>query len=493
MRRWLLITKERDYSSKNESNWVDLDNQSEVHYIIDHRINEGDKILIYRSGQWTNISHIFDVKKCTYINTNEYKIHLNNKKTIPNSISLIELKNEGIIRKNKIFVKRINKLPLCCWSDIIGFIQSKNPNFLDPPKMSSFKGPYRGGCSIDYKKKFFETLKIIRGYDWNFNEEETKYRVILPLLESIGFDSSNINQIYPEDTINERRADYILTDYENNQMCLEAKSPLMELDNKTCKQIRWYCASKNSNLGILTNGIIWRFYKFHLRDADLGAIKRMEIMDEINLKNDKKNAIFNKFIEYLWAGKISEEKFEISENSTKSIIKQTKHVNNLNESSVKQVVVIPLIKSLGWDVYSEKELNFNPETTIHIKYDNKWKTIKIRPDYVLKNKWNTSLKESKDNKKFDTDYSSRLPTMRRICIEAKTMGIKNLNNQANYVKGFCEKKNYDLGILTDGHRWEFFIYKNRKFYDDICLDIKNDPEEKCLDYFQKYLSKDSKN
>lgn len=124
MRRWLLITKEKDYRHfREESDWIDLHKKNEVHYYINRRIDPGDKVLVYQSGQWTMISYIFDVKYCVKESKGDYKIYLHQKREIPNGIKLSELKSEGIIKENKKFQKRIYKVPLCCWSDIVGFIK----------------------------------------------------------------------------------------------------------------------------------------------------------------------------------------------------------------------------------------------------------------------------------------------------------------------------------------------------------------------------------
>ena len=58
MRRWLLVTKEKDFYLE-DSNWEDLDKKEELHYTVDRKIYPGDKVLIYRSGQWTTFFTYF--------------------------------------------------------------------------------------------------------------------------------------------------------------------------------------------------------------------------------------------------------------------------------------------------------------------------------------------------------------------------------------------------------------------------------------------------
>lgn len=204
----------------------------------------------------------------------------------------------------------------------------------------------------------------------DFNEEETKYRIILPLLKYMAFDIMDSNKVYPEDSISERYADYTLTDYNSNNLLIEAKKPSVDLDGEPEKQIRWYCASKNINQGILTNGVKWRFYDFNFHDQHLGAIKKMKYK-ELDILKDDPNHILNYFIDIFWNGKKSDRNFFNNNKTTLEIIREIKEADDLNESEVKQTIIIPLLKNLGWSISRNNEFKFNPETKIKIRKDNK--------------------------------------------------------------------------------------------------------------------------
>ena len=109
----------------------------------------------------------------------------------------------------------------------------------------------------------------------------------------MGFDIYNPQIVYPEYLISERFADYTLTDYNSNNILLEAKKPSVDLNREPEKQIRWYCASQNINQGILTNGVKWRFYNFEFYEAELGAIKsvRCKRLDILKTKKKKYSRI----------------------------------------------------------------------------------------------------------------------------------------------------------------------------------------------------------
>jgi len=463
MRRWLLVTKEEDYESENDSDWRDLDDADEIHYIINRNIHKGDKVIVYRSGQWTRFSHIFEVKECFHQAKGEYIIQLYQKKEIPEGIELAELKKEGIIKGSRKFRRRIYKVPLCCWSDIVGFIKEKHPEIFLPHDETIFEGPDERGYPIILKKELINTIKNIRKLDkCPPNEEATKYRIILPILKAMGFNIYDPRLVKPEYLISERFADYTLTDYNFNNILLEAKQPSVELDGEPHKQLRWYCASQNINQGILTNGIKWRFYNFYFHESELGAIEDMKYK-EVDLLKDKKEDIFNHLLSFLWNKKTSDYNPQKHEKDLDNVFIDMQSANQLNESEVKQSLVIPLLESLGWDTSDETEFIFNPHTKIKIKKNKKLVKKNIRPDYALK----------RDKK---------------ICVEAKATGIKDLEDHVGHVKAFCEKKKFDIGVATDGRLWDFVIFKNNEYYDEKEIDIKKDPEEKCIKYFQKYLS-----
>lgn len=46
MRRWLLVTKEKDYYDDKISDWETLEDEPELNFYVDQRIGKGDKVLI---------------------------------------------------------------------------------------------------------------------------------------------------------------------------------------------------------------------------------------------------------------------------------------------------------------------------------------------------------------------------------------------------------------------------------------------------------------
>ena len=159
--------------------------------------------------------------------------------------------------------------------------------------------------------------------------------------------------------------DYTLTDHNSNNILLEAKQPSVDLDGDPHKQLRWFCASQNINQGILTNGIKWRFYTFYFYESELGAIEDIEY-NEVDILKDKKDLIFNVFSAFYGIIKVLITHQKIYKNLS-HVVKQMKISNQLNESEVKQILVMPLLESLGWDTSDEKEFVFNPNANVKIK------------------------------------------------------------------------------------------------------------------------------
>ncbi len=71
---------------------------------------------------------------------------------------------------------------------------------------------------------------------------------------------------------------------------------------------------------------------------------------------------------------------------------------------------------------------------------------------------------------------------KKIAIEVKRTGVKDLEIHAGHVKAFCEKKKYDLGITTDGKRWDFIFFKNGRYENEKTLEVDINSTQKILKY-----------
>jgi predicted type IV restriction endonuclease len=107
-------------------------------------------------------------------------------------------------------------------------------------------------CSLMGRLKSNPRLK-------NFDEAATKQAVVLPLLRSLGWDTSNVDEVYPEYSVEKKRVDYALRLQGRNEFFLEVKKPGEELEYHE-EQLLNYSFRQGVKLAGLTNGITWLFY-----------------------------------------------------------------------------------------------------------------------------------------------------------------------------------------------------------------------------------------
>ncbi|WP_448821257.1 type I restriction endonuclease [Cetobacterium sp.] len=145
---------------------------------------------------------------------------------------------------------------------------------------------------MDLKNKIEDLGKKIELYRERIsNEEMTKTAFILPFFESLGYDTRNPFEFYPEFTADlldskGEKVDYAILKEDKPQILIEAKCCNDSLD-KHDKQLMRYFHTTEAKIGILTNGIIYKFF------TDLDEPNKMDIKPflEIDLSNIKDNEI----------------------------------------------------------------------------------------------------------------------------------------------------------------------------------------------------------
>ena len=151
-----------------------------------------------------------------------------------------------------------------------------------------------------------ERLKVNKGLR-NYDEAATKQAVVLTVLAHLGWDTGNIDEVYPEYTVEKRRVDYSLRLHGRNEFFLEVKRPDEDLE-KHEEQLLNYAFREGVKLAGLTNGITWlfylplkegswkdrRFYAIDILEQEVGDVVRMfiDIMHRENVENGEsvKNA-----------------------------------------------------------------------------------------------------------------------------------------------------------------------------------------------------------
>ena len=117
------------------------------------------------------------------------------------------------------------------------------------------------------------------------NEEATKTSFIIPFIEALGYDIYNPDEVFPEFTadipvLKNDKVDYAIFADEKPIMLLECKCCHENLDNKKhTAQLHKYYQNTEARFGILTNGIIYRFYT----DIDKSHVMDIKPFFEFNL------------------------------------------------------------------------------------------------------------------------------------------------------------------------------------------------------------------
>lgn len=106
-------------------------------------------------------------------------------------------------------------------------------------------------------------------------EEATKQALVLPLLQTLGYDVFDPEQVVPEFTAdyglrNAEKVDYAILRDGNPVMLIECKKVGDPLDVARASQLARYFAMTPARIGILTDGIVYKFF------SDLDAENMMD-------------------------------------------------------------------------------------------------------------------------------------------------------------------------------------------------------------------------
>ena len=91
------------------------------------------------------------------------------------------------------------------------------------------------------------------------SEEATKQGLILPMLQQLGWNPFDVQEVFPEYNVQSGRVDYALRINGYNKVFVEVKKVGEDLDKHQGQLLR-YAFDHGVKLAILTNGIIWWFY-----------------------------------------------------------------------------------------------------------------------------------------------------------------------------------------------------------------------------------------
>lgn len=96
-------------------------------------------------------------------------------------------------------------------------------------------------------------------------EEAAKHSLVLPFIQALGYDVFNPSEVIPEFDANvgaskKYKLDYAILQNDKPIILIECKGVNEKLDKDAWGQLFHYFVSTNARIGILTNGLVYRFY-----------------------------------------------------------------------------------------------------------------------------------------------------------------------------------------------------------------------------------------
>ncbi len=145
---------------------------------------------------------------------------------------------------------------------------------------------------MEFKNKIEALTEKIKARDKMISEEATKTALVMPFIQALGYDVFDPSEVVPEYSAGqgvkkEEKVDYAVICDGKPTMLFECKNHGDKLDGHHNQLFRYFTGVAEAKIGILTNGIVYRFF------TDLDKENMMDDVPffEFNLENVKDNAL----------------------------------------------------------------------------------------------------------------------------------------------------------------------------------------------------------
>lgn len=211
-------------------------------------------------------------------------------------------------------------------------------------------------------------------------EETTKIALILPFLRQLGYDTANPSEVKAEFTADVgakrgEKVDIAILNDNNAEILIECKSANLKLEDIHFSQLYRYFNITHAQIGILTNGIIYKFFTDSNYKGKMDDVPFLE-MNLLNLSKEEINEL----------EKFTKEKFDISRILSK--VDDLKYSNQIKKV-LKSEIEMPsdeFIKIITKQVY---------DGPITKKVRNKFsKIVREQINFVIDDKIDERLKEA---------------------------------------------------------------------------------------------------
>ncbi|MCY3797646.1 MAG: type I restriction enzyme HsdR N-terminal domain-containing protein [Chloroflexi bacterium] len=127
------------------------------------------------------------------------------------------------------------------------------------------------------------------------NEEATLQVSIRPFIEALGYDFRNLSEVAPQFTADPRpsgtdRVDYAILREGKPIILIEAKAATVRFTENIWKKLHDYFNAEEVRFGILTNGIVYRFYS-DLQKSNIMDKEPFLVIDMLNLNESLVNEL----------------------------------------------------------------------------------------------------------------------------------------------------------------------------------------------------------
>lgn len=155
-------------------------------------------------------------------------------------------------------------------------------------------------------------------------EEATKNALVMPFVDALGYDVFNPQEVVPEFTADVgtkkgEKVDYAIMHNNEVIILIECKKAKIDLNAANMSQLYRYFTTSNARIGVLTNGIQYRFY------SDLEAPNKMDTKPFLELDlEDIRETMLNE------VRKLGKEKFDLDRMlSTASELKYSSEIQKV--------------------------------------------------------------------------------------------------------------------------------------------------------------------
>ena len=228
------------------------------------------------------------------------------------------------------------------------------------------------------RKRKLQRLAEMSVGDIGHNENNVKFRFIIPFLEAFGYDKS-LNFEY---SAQGNRIDILIDKVSDHSILIEAKSYDKNLDNYILQQLKRYCDEKRPILAIISNGEEIRFYspfwrKAYFTETLIFSIKRNQLSDDTVI--EKIESVLCK--EFLEDGSIIEH-IEEREKEINNIKKEIQSLGSEHQEKIQKLDT--LIRSLEEQFKSiQSQIDAKRAEVVDLRQEKEQKIENLKKKYFV--------------------------------------------------------------------------------------------------------------